>query len=84
MEVKNKNYEDIFDRILHELQTKRTALPKMIIFCKFISDIGKLYTYFQTRMGKEFTEPPGASERIVGCRLVDMFLKARILLLNLK
>ena len=75
MEVKKNNYEDIFDRILHELQTKRTALPRMIIFCKFISDIGKLYTYFQTRMGKEFTEPPGASERIVGCRLVDMFFK---------
>ena len=71
--IKN-DYERAFQPILAELITKRTKLPRIIIYCKKNSDCGSLYTYFRISMGRKFTEPPGASDKIVECKLVDMFL----------
>ena len=39
------DYEVLFERILQELKAKPTALPRTVIFCKFIADVAKLYTY---------------------------------------
>ena len=69
------NSDAIFKYVLKELQMRRTLLPRIIIFCKFKSDVGRLYTYFQANMASDFTEPPGVPERIPDCRLVDMFFK---------
>ena len=47
----------------------------LIIFCKCKTGCAKLYTFFQVNMGPMFMEPPGASQRIIDCRMVDMFFK---------
>lgn len=65
--------EKNLDAILHELQQKRVLLPRIIIFCKVKADCGKLYSYFKSKMGAEFTEPVGANARLTKRRLVDMF-----------
>lgn len=76
--VEIKGYNDyevprLLEHVLHELQMKRVLLPRVIIFCKIKTDCAKLFQFFKLNMGSNFTEPPGASEKIVECRLVDMF-----------
>lgn len=73
VDMRGKNSDKFFIPIIHELQLKRTLLPRVIIFCRLKADCGKLYSLFRRNMGSEFMEPPGANERIVKCRLVDMF-----------
>lgn len=70
--IKNE-YDNALKPILMELMEKRTLLPRIIIYCNRKADCGKLYTYFRINMGIFFTEPPGASDKVVECRLVDMF-----------
>ena len=66
---------EIFAQLLAELQAKRTSLDRVIIFCKNKTDCAKLYAFFESNLGPDFTEPPGVSESILECRLVDMFFK---------
>uniref|UniRef100_A0A1X7T4A5 Helicase ATP-binding domain-containing protein n=1 Tax=Amphimedon queenslandica TaxID=400682 RepID=A0A1X7T4A5_AMPQE len=68
-------YSVIFRYILMEITTKRTLLPRIIIFCKNKGDCGRLYTYFKANMGQEFTDPPGASEQLPDHRLIDMYFQ---------
>ena len=65
--------ENAFKEIVAELCIKRTSLPRIIVYCKNKADCGTLYTYFQKNMGNDFTDPPGTSDKIVECQLVDMF-----------
>ena len=74
IEVKG-SINNILEHILQEITTKRTLLPRIIIFCKTKTDCPRIYTFFQVKMGLNFTEPPGVSQRIPQCRLVDMFFK---------
>jgi superfamily II DNA helicase RecQ len=64
-----------FQYILNEVKCKRTALPRVIIFCKNKADCGKLYTYFRTNMGVEFMDRPGTSQQLLEHRLIDMFFQ---------
>ena len=68
-------YSVIFRHFLMEITTKRTLLPRIIIFCKNKGDCGRLYTYFKANMGQEFTDPPGASEQLPDHRLIDMYFQ---------
>ena len=65
----------LFLHLVEELKTKRTSIPRVLIYCKNKPDCTTLYWFFQRNMATEFTEPPGASPRIPECRLVDMFVK---------
>ena len=76
IEVKgNPCSHTIFKQLLEELQAKRTSLDRVLIFCKNKTDCSELYAFFQSNLGHNFTEPPGASVRIAEYRLVDMFFK---------
>ena len=66
-------YDNALKPILMELMEKRKLLPRIIIYCNRKADCGKLYTYFRINMGIFFIEPPGAFDKVVKCRLVDMF-----------
>ena len=69
------DYNVAFRLILKKILTKRTLLPRILVFCKNKSNCGHLYTYFKSNMGPNFTDPPGASELLAEHRLIDMYFE---------
>ena len=53
----------------------KTAMPRIIIFCRRYLECAQIYQLFKLYLEKEFTEPPGVSHSIAKCRLVDMYCK---------
>jgi len=54
-----------------DIRSERNHFPRTIIYCRKCDDI---YLYFEEYLGECFTEPPNASSKIPGHRLVDMFM----------
>ena len=79
------NYELVLKLVLKELKSKRTSLPRIIIFCKYKSDCSKLYTYFQVNMGCDFTEHHKISQNVAWliCFSRGLIPLSRIKLLNI-
>ena len=57
---------------VERLQTEKTKMPRMIIYCRSYTDCSDVYLHFCNSLGSEFTEPPGAPD-ISRFRLADMF-----------
>lgn len=69
------DYHDIvetFEPFALKLSQIRTRLPRMIIYCRLIQDCSDIYAFFNSYLGRNFTEPSGAPN-IPRFRLVDMF-----------
>ena len=66
--------EKSFSSIAKDLGKKRTCYPRSIIYCRRCEDCSDIFLYFQDGLGACFTEPPNASFKVPGFRLVDMFM----------
>ena len=51
---------------------KKTAMGRVIIYCRTLSDCGDLYYFFKNRLGRNFVYPIDAPN-LARFRLVDMF-----------
>jgi len=58
--------------LLEKLKVERSALPRVIIYCRKYKDCSDLYQLFKKGLGHAFTEPPDAPDK-ADYRLVDMF-----------
>lgn len=67
-----KSFEGTFGPVADGLCTKKTSMPRMIIFCQRYQDCYQLYAYFKKRLGTNFTFPPDAPD-LSKFRLVEMF-----------
>ena len=54
-----QSIKESFTPLLERLMKERTALPRMIIYCRKMEDCADLYLFLQNGLGKYFTEPPG-------------------------
>ena len=66
--------DDFVQTVSHALSELRTAMPKMIIFCKRYDECARMYSLFKYYLKAAFTEPPGNHD-LAKNRLVDMFCK---------
>ena len=63
------------DTLIEGLLNKRVGFPKSLIFCNSVSDCALLYEELRSRLGLNFTEPPGYPN--YHCfRLIDMYVRA--------
>jgi ATP-dependent DNA helicase RecQ len=63
---------ETFTPILEKLRIERTALPRIIVYCRRYDDCSKLYKFFKRKLGDYFTEPVDAPD-LSKFRLVEMF-----------
>ena len=63
------------DTLADGLLNNRTAFPKSLIFCNSVSDCALLYEELRSRLGLNFTEPPGYPN-YHRFRLVDIYARA--------
>ena len=64
--------EDTFGTVIDKLRVKRSAMQRVMIFCRKYEHCADLYDYFHCSLGHECTEPVGAPNR-ARFRLVDMY-----------
>ena len=64
--------EETFIDLVEEVQNLRTAMNRLIIFCRNYDDAGYIYAFLVNKLGKEALHPIGApnSSRY---RLLDLF-----------
>ncbi|KAL5489364.1 hypothetical protein EMCRGX_G018451 [Ephydatia muelleri] len=64
--------EEVFGPVLKRLQTERTQMGRLIVYCRRCEECASIYEYFLSSLKHEFTEPiaaPNQSE----FRLIDMY-----------
>ena len=64
--------EDTFGTVIDKLRVERSALQRVMIFCRKYKHCADLYDYFHCSLGHECTEPVGAPTQ-ARFRLVDMY-----------
>lgn len=64
--------EETFAPLVEEVRRLRSAVDRIIVFCRSYNDCTELYLFFKRRLGKECTEPIGAPD-LAALRIVDMF-----------
>lgn len=67
-----KSLGDNFGYLLEGLRQQRLDFPRTIIYCRSMDDCANVYLLFQTNLGKDFTETPGAP-CLSRYRLAEMF-----------
>ena len=61
-----------FTHLLERLRLERVDFPRTIIYCRQLVDCSSLYLFFQKKLGRDFTEPPGFNS-LSQFQLVEMF-----------
>ncbi len=64
--------EETFSVIAEQLLQQRTAMDRVLVFCRTFDDVSHLYLFMKDRMAEQSTEPPGAPDH-PKYRLFDMF-----------
>ena len=64
--------KEMCEPLLHKLRHQRTAMPRVIIYCKKCDDCASIYYFFLSSLKHEFTEPISAPN-VSQFRLVDMY-----------
>ena len=64
--------EENFTPMLKKLSVMRTTYPSTIIYCQRMEDCSVLYQFFESNLGKDFTEPSGAPS-LSRSRLIEMY-----------
>lgn len=64
--------EENFQPVLEGLRSLRTKYPRTIVYCRTMEECANLYLYFQSNLGRDFYDPPGAPS-LSKYRLVEMF-----------
>ena len=72
VEKKVGGIDETFAVLVDELREKRVGMPRSIIFCRSYEDVGQIYAFIKSSLGKESVEPIGAPD-VARFRLVDMF-----------
>ena len=54
------------------LSRQRTAMERIIVFCRRYEEVTEIYYFFKQNLGIHFTEPPGAPD-LARFRLLDMY-----------
>lgn len=71
--VASATIEEVFMPIARGLYKDRLLYPRTLIYCRSYTDCSSIYSFFQSFLGKQTTEPAGAPD-IPGFRLVDMYM----------
>lgn len=74
--VKSRNDVSIAEVVLpivEELKSKRTLMPRVIVFCRTYDMCGQVYRFFKKSLGKELTEPIEAPNELSRFRIADMY-----------
>ena len=61
-----------FGALAEQLREKQMLIGKAVIFCQTLSDCPKIYRFFRSALGDDFTYPAGSPD-ICGNRIVDIF-----------
>ena len=69
--------EDTFGTVIDKLRVERSAMQRVMIFCRKYKHCADLYDYFHCSLGHECTEPVGAPNR-ARFRLVDMYSQKEV------
>lgn len=72
VEKREGDIEQTFTALVNEIREKRLGVPRVIIFCRSYEDVGHIYSFMKSSLGKEAVEPVGAPD-VARFRLVDMF-----------
>ena len=72
VEKKEGDTEQTFTVLVDEIREKRLAMSRVVIFCRSYEDVGHIYSFMKSSLGKEAVEPIGAPD-VARFRLVDMF-----------
>ena len=67
-----ENIEETFSQLVEEIRRLRTAMDKIIIFCRTYDDCSRIYIFLRTRLGIEGVEPIAAPD-LSRFRLVELF-----------
>ena len=70
--TKTATIPSAFSQYVQDLRVERETYPRLLIFCRTISDCANIYEFFHQRLGLECTHPIGAPD-ISHFRLVDMY-----------
>lgn len=70
--TKTATIPSAFSQYVEDLRVERETYPRLLIFCRTISDCANIYEFFHQRLGLECTHPIGAPD-ISHFRLVDMY-----------
>ena len=70
--TKTASIQSTFSSYAQDLRVQRKSYPRLLIFCRTISDCANIYEFFHDKLGKECTHPIGAPD-ISRFRLVDMY-----------
>lgn len=73
--VKFKSMEETFINMIFMLKTRRTNMPRTLIYCQRQDQCAQLYLLMRAIIGKESTHPPG-SANLPKFRLFDCFTSA--------
>ena len=58
--TKTTSIPAVFSQYVEELRVRRVSFPRVLIFCRTISDCANIYEFFCQKLGREFTHPMGA------------------------
>ena len=61
-----------FGPVADRLSRQRTAMDRIIVFCRHYEEVTEIYYFFKQNLGTHFTEPPGAPD-LARFRLLDMY-----------
>ena len=67
-----QNTSEALEPVMKELKFKHVDYPRTIIYCRKLSDCGKVYLQFKDYLGSHFTSPTDAPD-LPEYRVVDMF-----------
>ena len=72
VQTETESIEIVFALLVEELRTKRTAMDRVIVFCRSYDNASHLYAYFRSRLGSEGLEPVTAPD-LSKYRMFDLF-----------
>ena len=71
--IKTKqNISEALEPLIKELKSRHVTFPRTIIYCRKLSDCGRVYLQFKDYLGNCFTSPTDAPD-FPEYRIVDMF-----------